>query len=61
MQSTRDAWKNSMGCGTLSIACDSNAFASWNSLGARRAASSCDACRTAISEHAVNNNGDFRT
>lgn len=59
MLRTRDAWKNSIGCGTLSIAADNNDLASLNNFGANCEAKDCSVCLTAIKQQAQSRRGDF--
>ena len=60
MLSISAAWKNSMGCGTVSIAVDKRNFASLKSLGAKLEARSCVVWRTAIRQEAESSKGEPR-
>jgi hypothetical protein len=55
------AWKNSIGCGTVSIAVDKKDFASLKSLGANLEARSWVVWRTAIRQVAESNKGELRS
>lgn len=58
MESTRAAWKNSIGCGVTRRAVDISVRAHWYSFGARLVARASVVCRTAIEKQAHSSNGD---